>query len=363
MSNKSGPSIYIPSDKNIYDALQHKKVGQRATMHFLKKRGILVSSKLSKTELARRISKVTFDYHDFLELTKILENPNRKEKSTRVTVKTDANEEDLLSICNHVADTEKSDDESYRVIKKGDSVVLVVKYAEIDFTKTQLRQRNVKNCEINLSLNSSDVAISMPATNKAKDIVSKIKAQLEVIKGEKLTEETLSLENIVIPEARTLFFDQLIKSLPGYKLENVSSVNVHSEIDNLDEAAEDDEDQPTSAAYAGYINKAVLTGGSVLESAQFKQLHSSKFFISKIIWTAEDVVPEGDIVELEAMFGVPASCTDFQFLVRGVRAFNEKTGAHNKTKRSPSRSEMSHFDQEIDKASKLALEEVKKKYT
>lgn len=363
MSNKSGPSIYIPSDKNIYDALQHKKVGQRATMRFLKKRGILVSPKLSKTDLAKRISKVTFDYHDFLALTKILENPNRKEKSTRVTVKTDAKEEDLLTICNHIADAENSNDEAYRVIKKADSVVLVVTYDEIDFTKTQLRQRNVKTCEVNLSLNSTDVAIRMPATKKGKDIANKIKAQLEVIKGKELAEEAISLENIVVPEARTLFFNELIQSLPGYKLENVTSVNVHSEIDNLEESTEDNEVQPTSAEYAGHIIKAVLTGGSVLESAEFKQLHSNKFFISKIIWTAEDLVPKGDIVELEAMFGSPASCTDFQFLVRGIRSYNEKTSTHNKTKRSPSRSEMNHFDKEIDKASKLALEEVKKIYT
>ncbi len=39
----AGPSIYIPTDKNIFDALQHKKVTQGELVIFLRKRGILVA--------------------------------------------------------------------------------------------------------------------------------------------------------------------------------------------------------------------------------------------------------------------------------------------------------------------------------
>lgn len=361
MSNKSGPSIYIPSDKNIYDALQHKKVRHLDALKFLSKRGILVSPKLGKTCLSQRVSRVTFDYHDFISLTKLLENPNRKEKSTRTTVKTEAKDEELLQICNNIADNENSEDNAFKVVKKGDSVVLLATYTEIDFTKTELRQRSIKNCEVDLSRSADDVTIRMPATKKGKELAAKIKSQLEKLKGEKLEEESISLENIANPEARTYFFDALIQSIPGYKLQNVSSVNVHHEIDSLEDS-QDDEEQEASASYAGYINKAVLTGGSVLESAEFKQLHSNKFFISRIIWTAEDELPKGDLVEMEAQFGAPSSCTEFNYLVRGIRSFNERTSLHNVTKRSPSRSEMNHFGKEIDKASRTALKKVKEKY-
>ena len=116
MSNSTGPSIYIPSDKNIYDALQHKKVRHSEVLKFLRNRGLIVSPNLDKSELSRSISQLTFDYHDYLFLTKLLENPNRKEKTTRVTVKTSAESEELVKACQNIS---KNTEESYKVIKKG----------------------------------------------------------------------------------------------------------------------------------------------------------------------------------------------------------------------------------------------------
>ena len=360
MLNNSGPSIFIPSDKNIFDALQHKKIRHAEALKFLRNRGILVSSKLDKNELSKIISQLAFDYHDYLNLTKLLENPNRKEKTTQTIIKTSTNNDELVKACQNIHKQE-SGDESYKVIKKENSTVLVVTYTDIDFTKTELRQRSIKKCEIELQSNNDEITVRMPATKKGREIADKIKTSLSEIVGAELEEEVISLENFILPEARSLFFDELIKSISDYKLEDVSSVDVYHEIDSLDDNLDDD-DEEISSSYAGFIRKAALAGGGVLESAEFNQLHSSGFFICKIVWTVVDMIPGGDIIELEAQFGKPSSCTDFKYLVRGVKNYNDRTKTHNITKRPPSRVETNAFNNRLEQAAKFAFKKITQKY-
>jgi len=363
MSNNTGPSIYIPSDKNIYDALQHKKVRHSEVLKFMRFRGIILSPKLDKGDLSKVLSQLTFDYHDFCFLTKLLENPNRKEKTTIITVKTSAKSEDLLKACQNISKSNSNGNESYKVVKKKNSTVLVVTYTDVDFTKTELRQRSVRKCEVELQSEGDEVTVRMPATNKGKSLAAKVKESLSKIVGEELEAEVISLENLVVPKARSLFFDELIKSISGYDLEDVSSVDVYHEIDSLDTDDDDDDDNENRSSYfAGFIQKAALAGGGVLESAQFNQLHSQGFFISKIIWTVVDTLRNGDKVELEAQFGKPSSCTDFKYLVRGVYNYNERTEAHNITKRPPSRMETEKFNTRLEKSAKTAFSRVIKRY-
>lgn len=293
-------------------------------------------------------------------MTRLLENSSRKEKTTRTTVKATSNNDQIVEACQKL-EKPNGGDESYKVVKKENSTVLIVTYTDIDFTKTELRQRTLKRCEIELQAVGDEVAVRMPATKKGKEISEKIRSSLSKLIGEELEEEVISLESIAIPEARSLFFDELIKSIPGYELEDVSSVDVYHEIDSLEDSQEtDDADNTTN--FAGFITKAALAGGGVLESAEFNQLHPRGFFISKIIWTVVDVLLSGDKVELEAQFGVPSSCTDFKYLVRGIYNYNEKSQVHNITKRTPSRVETGAFNKKLEKAAKVAFDKVSKKY-
>jgi len=353
-----GPSIYIPTDKNIFDALLHKKVTFQELNKFLLERGILVSESLSKQNLARMVSQLTFDYHDYSKLKQLLENPNRKEKSSSTVLKITSNQDEITNICKKIANNNDAN-ESYKVVKNGDITMLVTSYTDIDFTKTELRQRTSKVCVIELEDNGDEIIIRQPATKKGNEIVSKIKETIEEDKGISLEEEKISLENILSPEARSYFFDRLINLLDGYNLEDVTSIDVYHHIDDLDEETDSEE---LSEHIAGYIRKAVLSGGGVLTSSEFNQLHKKGFFISKIIWKAVDSLPQGDMVEFEALFGNASSCSDYKYLVRGIYNYNERTAMHNVTRRAASRIEVSTLTRKLEEASKAAYALVVKKY-
>lgn len=348
MKVNTGPSIYIPTDKNIFDALLHKKVTFKELQKFLVHRGILISEKLDKKEIAKIVSQLTFDYHDYTRLKELLENTNRKEKSTTTTLKVESTADEITALCNKIAKNNIDNDDSYKVVKRNNSTLLIISYTDIDFTKTELRQRTSKTCEIVLEMSNNELLIHQPATNKGKEVVSIIKSALEEDKEIELVEEKISLETITSPEDRSNFFNNLINAIDGYNLEDVTSIDVHHTIDNL----ELDDEEHSDEELIGFIKKAALSGDGVLLSPEFQQLHKKGFFISKIVWKSKDMIFRGDIVEFEALFGNASSCTDFKYLVRGIYNFSDRTGKHNVTKRRASALELGILNKKLVDASK-----------
>lgn len=355
----SGPSIYIPTDKNIFDALQHKKVTQGELVSFLSRRGILVSRNISKQQLTEKICAMTLSYSDFNWVAKLLENPNRKDKTTHSKLKGDVEYSQISSACSTVkANLTASSDDSVKLTKNGDKTTLTITYVDHDFTKTELRQRTVKTCEIQIEQADDGVVMKLPSTRKAKEVSEQLKsimkAQVIEAGGAELEECSISLEALCDATIRSQFFDHLIRSVPGFEFDNVSSVDVyHFEKEQRDEFEEDDE---SDARLASYINKAALAGEGVLDSTEFKQLHKQGFYIYKIIWTAVEDSFEGPKVEFEAQFGKPDSCTDFKYTVRGVYQYNSRTAEHNVTRRATTLYENEEYNLKIKDASEKALE-------
>lgn len=357
MSKNSGPSIYIPTDKNIFDALQHKKVTQGELVSFLRTRGILVSDKASKQQLIEKISSMTLSYMDFNWIGRLLENPNRKEKSTHTKLKGRVEDNQIKDACKVVKNNLTTlGDDSVKVSKSGDKTTLTVTYVDHDFTKTEMRQRTIKTCEIQIEHDKDGVVMKLPSNKKAKEVSEQLKVALKAkvndASGDELEEFSISLETIADAEARSAFFDHLINHIDGFEFDTVTSVDVyHFEQDVLDEFDEED----SEAKLASYINKAALAGAGVLESNEFGQLHNQGFYIYRIIWTAIDTKTDGPKVEFEAQFGKPDSCTDFKYSVRGVYPYNERFDSFYVTKKPASPYENDQYNVKLRDASEGAL--------
>lgn len=364
MTKPVGPSIYIPTDKNIYDALKHKKVTQAELVGFLRRRGVLVSKSASKDVLVEKISTLTLDHADFNWLGKLLENPNRKDKTTHTQLKGKLTPEQINKACQTVKQNIAAvDGDSVKVTKKGGNTTLTVTYVDVDFTKTEMRQRTLKTCEIALEQRDDGVVIKMPSTKKATELSRQLKTVLcaQAPKEEPLDEINISLEGIIEPKARSGFFDTLIRNIEGYDFDTVTSVNVYHLVEELDEE-DDEEDGIADARLASYINKAVLAGEGVLESQEFSQLHARGFYIYRIIWKVTSKLQGGEKVEFEAQFGAPDACTEFKYTTRSIYNFNENTGMHNISRRAATPKENDSYDSLLRDASERALSTVKKQY-
>jgi len=364
MLKNVGPSIYIPTDKNIFDALQHKKVTQSELVTFLRKRGALVSKSIEKQKLVEKISALTLSYSDFQWLCRLLENPNRKDKTTHSTLRGNIGSQQIKAACETIKNNILAgDNESAIISKTNNTTAIKLTYVDQDFTKTELRQRTVKTCEIKLEESSDGIIMKHPSTKKAKEISQRLKTVLSSYaqqKGEELQELSISLETIASASLRSKFFDELIRNIEGLEFDTVTSVDVyHFESEKLSDF---DDDDTSDSRLAAYINKAALAGAGVLESSEFNELHDRGFYIYKIVWTSIDPAADGPKVEFETQFGNPSSCTDFMYTVRGIYPFNERTSKYNVTRRAAIPAENDKYNSKLRGASEKALQEVSKEY-
>jgi hypothetical protein len=162
------------------------------------------------------------------------------------------------------------------------------------------------------------------------------------------------------PVKRTTFFTSLITKLPGFKLENVTSVKVESNIKDTDEESqeyenEQDNDQIEEKMLA-LVKNVALKGRSLLASPEYKQLKGRGFFITSIIWQSKKLEGTSPIIEFEAGFEEPESCKGFKYNVRG--AYHFRNGTFTKTIRSVSDSEKDQYLSIIEQASRDILIEL-----
>jgi hypothetical protein len=364
MKNKQfGPSLYHVTDKNIFDAFCHKSIKHSDMVEYLSERGIFVSKHSTKTDLMEYASRLPHDYFNRQFLSELLETKSRREKTASSIVKASVSTIDLNNACKMIETDNKGNDERISFSCSGDKATITVTHTVIDYTKTELKQKEHKTFTIDIINSGSSLDIRRPANQKSNEISDKFIEKLSEIKSEPLEVDVITLEAFTNPEARTYFFRELMKSLEGLSFDDVRIVDVHHDIEPEDE--DDDDDDNVSAnlgsSFVGHIKKAVLDGDGVLNSAEFKQLHDSGFFISRVVWSVVQPGTQGDKYELEALFGDHETCTDFKYIVRGV--FTLLDGGEYPLKgRVPGSLEKETLANLLEKASRKAMQAVIAKY-
>jgi len=364
MSKKFGPSTYFASDKSIYDVLMQKRIPLSKLLDFLRDKGILVSPEIPREDVAIYISRTFVDYYMLQQISSFSEGSERKEKTTSTFVNAEIKGTELISACQLVKDLIHEKGEMCEVSQQGDTTKVVVTYEEVDLSKTELRQRTTKTCEIEIKKTEDGVSIRQPANVKASSISAAIVESLSSIKAVELEPQIIDLQAFQEPEARSFFFERLIRSIDGYELEDVKAVSINHQrpdvADFEDEESEDMEDLDRDAV--GYISKAVLNGTGVLESSEFSQLHSKGFFIFRIVWRAIDRHLTNDkSIELEAEFGNPVMCQEFKYACKGFFERKED-GSFNITRKPFNSQEDKEMMTLLEKASRAAFKEVLEKY-
>jgi hypothetical protein len=367
MSKKFGPSTFFASDKSIYDVLMQKKIPLSKLLDFLRDRGIFMSHKVPHEDVAIYISRTFVDYYMLQQIAAFSEGGERKEKKTSTFVNAEIEATELISACQLVKDMIHDKGDMCEISQQGDTTKVLVTYEEVDLSKTELRQRTTKTCEIEIKKTEDGVSIRQPANIKASSISAAIVESLSSIKATELEPEIIDLQAFQEPEVRSFFFERLIRSIDGHELEDVKAVSINHQRPNHlldvafeDEESEDIEDLDRDAT--GYISKAILAGTGVLESSEFSQLHSKGFFISKIAWIAVDRHLTNDRrIELEAEFGNPVLCQDFKYVCKGFFERKEDE-SFNITRKPFNRQEDKEMMTLLEKASRAAYKEVLEKY-
>ncbi|WP_049096897.1 hypothetical protein [Klebsiella michiganensis] len=335
-------NIYFANDKNVYDALHHKRITSAKLREILLQKGIVISSDLSKEDLIEEVCKLPLGYSDLDSLKELVQTYDRRESTTNVKLQTVSSQAELKTAAEEVKKklSSGSGDKIKVIAKKDGSLSLEMNYQEIDLSRTALRQIDNRSFNVEIKVNAGDVDIRMPQNQKAKDVIAMLQKELSTLKSIDVEKFEISLEAIPTPALRSQFFQELMSGLVGYDIDDVTNVELNRHEIKSDEG--DDEEEIET----GFVKKAVLKGDSVNSSAIFTQLHNKGYYIGRIAWSAKPKKGVGDRILVEAFFKNSENCSDFSYQIRGIN--NHKPNGYNVTIRAANEIEKKQISQLIE---------------
>ncbi len=345
-----GASLYFMNDKNIHDGLLAKRITTDHMISILKNRGILVSAHSTKNELLQMFKTIRFDYFEYVHLSALLENPNRKDSKSRTDIKEKVTINHINNAANNIKDKLKETGAGVKVEAiSAKKILLKTSYLDIDYTRPPMRQKLRKTAIVEINIDGKTTNINYPATKMGKQLKEEIVSQAKESFGSDIEPIEIDFEFKPI-KLRTDFFTRLISGIDGYDVFDVVSTCLKRE--GKESGEEKDED------FTGTVRNAVLTGRSVLTTKIYDSLPDEKYYIYKITWKIRyndksKGTDESDCYTIEAQFDESDKAKGFKYLVKSVQRYTQ-----NKLNSSTSTVEKS----KANELSKLVYESALKIY-
>lgn len=320
-------TLFSANDKAMSDALNQRTVTNADLRELFLSRGIIISRDTPRHVLAQYFSRFAHDYYDYQKLARLFGTSARRDKMTSRRIVSEVSVDVLESAAHELkANLEQEHEALVTVRRKDDKVAVEIRYKSLSFNKSEFRQVTDRIARISIDKTGDTLVIHSPHTDDAEkwvqDVIAAAGNQLE----KKLDVREICLSPALSPETKNLFFLNLIKSVKGFKLHDVSDVYVYSPEAELDVEDSADGDRVEDTKLGVHISRASLKGVGVLESKELELLRAQGFFISRIVWRARNSDFDSDIYEFEAQFADPENCIGFSYLPRGYYKYQGADG-------------------------------------
>jgi hypothetical protein len=361
MTKKIGPSLYFASDKVIFDALNHRQVKTDVIRELLFERGIIVSPKTKKQDLAYYFSRLPSDWFDQANIAGKLGRIARRERITFAEVSEPLAESKILEALNslrqvlqdqgHLVDIEK---------KEGGRLQAHITYEHVDYTEVEFRQVQVRDAIIEFVPDEGQKFFVRSTKNHFTDVaVEQLFGSLKSPEGKDLVRHEITLEAHADPKLRIKFFESLMHGIAGHTFQTVTEAycfkpKLAAEIKKDNE----EEDEPADLEKQPYVERVGLKGDGVNRSFVAEELYERDYYIIKVVWRVKpDASLDSDVFELETQFNEPDSCTGFSYQARCAYIFED--GKLTDKKRLVKAEEEDTLFRLIESGAKSALEALK----
>jgi len=361
--------LYCATDKEIFDALvsspQH--FTQSALLGLGKKRGIFYSPLSERIQLCSDISLLGFGFNEIAEIQGEFEKFTRGEKRTFKHLQTGLTLEEFRVIAEQYHDDAEAEGDKVSSYNSGTTQFGInVKYDEIDFSKTRLRQRQRREASIELKVRDGETIISYPSNEKVQQIVEGLIERAKKEKKEPIKVDEVDLSWIPNPDLRTKFFQELIRNVPGFTLHDVTHVQVDigeaapADDPELSEDAEN-EKKAVEEEIASVVKDIALHGKALHLSPEYRRLKEKGFFLTSIHWSGRRIASPHDIVQFDAAFDNPAAGVGYKYGVRTWKVPLE-TGEISKNWATIPADEKTRLSSLLQQASMTTYLKIKKEY-
>lgn len=346
-----GKGLFYANDKSLYDALTQKKIKNSDLSKLFISRGILISSETERNETAKYFCRLNHDYFDHQIIADVLGVIKRKDKSTFLRVKTDAKIEDIETILNGLSSDIETLGDRARVQRSQTSIQLTINYQSVNYGKTEFSQVTENEATIYVENINGHLTIRSPNTDYSNIVKEKIIDSLSKRSNDDIEITKISISPHISTTIKSQFFIDIAKNISGFEFDDITDVYVFNP-ENSDRFSDE-----TESDMGVHIEKASLKGKGVLNSTTYNDLKSKGFYISKIVWKSKSKSKD-KILEFEAQFSSPATCSDFSYQIKGEYLAN-RHGVFNKSKRSVSLSDEIRYQRLIEDSAYLSLSKIK----
>ncbi|WEP43529.1 hypothetical protein NNQ27_11645 [Cronobacter dublinensis subsp. infanticibi] len=315
-------NIHSVTDKALYDALNQKQITLNEIQDLFLERGVIITKQTPRKQLARNYSRMIHDYYQHQKIATLLGGQNRTEKNTCIRIESDIDRQGIIDAAEKLKEEIIEQDDYCKIIMDGSRVLINIRYLSTNYGKSDFKQAINKEAFIEIEPLDNGYSIRHPDNENLEEYegillghISNIQSKQSEDSNLDLKVNEITLSHNTSADVRTLFFDKLIRTLEGYKLLDVTDAYVYHPKPETIEA----EDGNTETGV--HVSKASLKGEGVLNSDELSDLYERGFYIWKIKWKVVEKLADPDIFELEAQFGDPLNCTNFSYLVKGVRKY------------------------------------------
>ncbi|WP_313050419.1 hypothetical protein [Atlantibacter subterraneus] len=315
-------NIHSVTDKALYDALNQKQITLNEIQDLFLERGTIICKKTPRKDLARNYSRMIHDYYDHQKIANLLGGQTRTEKNTCIRIESSVAKKDIIEAAEKLKKEITDQDDYCKIIVDGSRVLINIRYLSTNYGKSDFKQAINKEALIEIEPIDNGYNIRRPDNENLQDYEDLLLGHISSIQNDQADDSNLDLKLNEITlshntsaDVRTLFFDKLIRTLDGYELEDVTDAYVYHP---KPEAIEAEEGNTETGVH---VSRASLKGEGVLKSDELSDLYDRGFYIWKIKWKVKEKLADPDIFELEAQFGDPLNCTNFSYLVKGVRKY------------------------------------------
>lgn len=341
------------TDKDLYDLLiaPRQRMTERVMLELARDRRVFCSARASRHELADYISSLPHDFQDVAGLIEKGESGTRNERTTFITVDVEGVKDSDIRAAVNGYKASVGESERVTMPPSGEGIVFTnVEYAEFDYSRTHLLQRQNKSASLEFRIEEGKVKIRLPSTERAQEIVAAVVRELERNKLSTFKRNEISISHLR-PELRSRFFLYLMGKMAGYRADTAIRLKVASSIEDVEEREDAVDDAADEMLHL--VENVALSGENLLATPQYRQLADSGFFITSITWRATQQVAPHDKVQFEVSFEDGKAGTGFRYLVRIASRSSRDTYPQNF--RLPSEARKKELFETVEEAAYAAL--------
>lgn len=322
MAKHGCKAAYFADDKDISDILEQGRFTEEKLREYARKRGIFFGKDASKELLIPYLRKILCDWNQICELVEVLDTTERTPHMMPENKEGKFSDEDILKAVESLkAEHKKLGIDSFESISLTKSsenqYKLQVSYHENHWNKTRLLQTEPKVATVLMTRELDRVKCQVEDNAKARQIFNML--PLTSPDSPVVESRSIDLSEVKTPKQRTALFIELIKSIYGHQLHDVSNVNVEymKPTDEAEDPTDEEAEKKKREEIKSKLKSAALNGSGLLRDRRYQELVNSDYYLCKVAWTIDHDSGNGDRVALSAEFSEPENGKGFRYSVLG----------------------------------------------